>query len=138
MREIYNDENVKVLVNDEKGATTAILESCDFDAVTKIERVLGLDILDGEEFTNFNLDKALMSESISATVRCSADDVFDETEGRKLAIKKVMSKHNKQFKRAIRNWQIAMLRNIIKVCPDTFDEALHTVRPCKCNCKGEK
>lgn len=129
MREIYNDEKVKVLVNDEKKVTTAVVEGCELNAIERIEKVLK-----GRDLTR-NFKKALLPEKINAKTTCLECDTFDEKEGRRLAINKVMEKHNRAFKNALMRWQVAMLRDIQAVSPETFKDAVDRVAPCKCRYK---
>ena len=75
-----------------------------------------------------------MTNKVVGTVRCDDRDTYSAEVGEAEAVKKAMSNHNRAFKKALTRWQIAMLKDIIAVSPDTFEEALHTVRPCKCKC----
>lgn len=120
----------------EKKTTTAELSGTKFDAIAHIIKVLGIrysKIDDAMNYSDMKLYEAVMSEVYTGTVTCDEKDDYDEAVGESEAVKKAMSNHNKAFKRALTRWQIAMIKRIINVSPDTFDTALHKVRPCKCN-----
>lgn len=139
MKAIYENEEVRVYENKSKKSTTAVLQDVQFDAIFKILKVLNSHNHDLQGICEVpNLESALIPTKIVATTVCHAGDEFDSDEGRKVAIKKVMKKHNLSFRKALKRWQIAMLKDIIAVSPDTFEEALHTVRPCKCKCQDNK
>lgn len=142
---------LQVIMNEEKKSTTAILRGTSTDALEKIgRRIVSThpetmcldDSLDKKSmYTQVALNslpngfEAIMPDKIVGTVRCSEEDTFDEEVGRKEAIKKATEKHNKTFKKAIIRWQAAMIKDIINVSPETFDEAFSKVKDCKHKCK---
>ena len=75
--------------------TYAVLNNCRFDAINKISKLMG------------NLEwcmcsnKYMMNDTYRVSVRCSADDVFSEEEGRKQAKAKLMKKYYKDFDRCV-------------------------------------
>ena len=65
-----------------------------------------------------------MASKYVGTVTCREGDDFDAKVGESLAVKKAMDNHKAGFKKAIIRWQAAVLKDIIRVSPKTFDEAL--------------
>lgn len=136
--------------NDSKKTTTAVINDSAFDAVRHIARKLGIktcdfddcDICEGMQICKDIgicmevpcADKALMSNRYSGTVTCDSRDNYDEEVGENEAVKKAMANHNRGFVKALVRWQAAMIKNIMAVSPETFDEALKQVHSCKC-CK---
>lgn len=122
-----------IYVNKEKQTTSAVLKDTAFDAVEAIARRMGVEI-DGctcgciygveMDLSDIALDKAVMHDRYSATVKVHGDDVFNEDEGEKRAVKKAMDNHKDAFTRALTRWQVAMLKKIKSVSPETFDKAL--------------
>ena len=137
---------LKIFENTKKKSTIAVVENCEMDAVAKIARQIAASnniVLNPEknrrtESIRFakkcvpHAEKARMPKSIKATVTCDSRDTYNAKVGEAEAVKKAMSNHNKSFKKAIKRWQVAMLKDIIAVSPETFEEALHEVHPCKC------
>ena len=137
---------LKIFSNNEKKSTTAVVEKCEMDAVAKIGRCIAASnnvILNKNENRRKasikfackcvpHISKAVMPKTIKATVTCDSRDTYSAKAGEAEAVKKAMSNHNKSFKKAIKRWQVAMLKDIIAVSPETFEEALHEVHPCKC------
>ena len=70
------------------------------------------------------LDEAFMADKYVGTVTCREGDVFDAKAGEGFAVKKAMDNHKNAFAKAIIRWQTAMLKDIIRVSPKTFGEAL--------------
>lgn len=142
---------LQIFTNNKKKSTTAIINGCGTDALERIGRtILGRHpecVVDEESLDKKSMHiqvaiqslpngaKAIMSNKIAGTVRCSDQDEYKEEVGESEAVKKAMSNHNKAFKKALIRWQVAMLKDIMAVSPETFDEALHKVKPCKCKCK---
>lgn len=138
---------LKTFKNTEKKTTIAVIENCGTDAVAKIGRVMaarhGLKLNPNGckrcEQVNFaqrlvpNSRVALMNDTIKATVTCDERDTYDEAVGESEAVKKAMANHKRAFTSALKRWQVAMLKDIMAVSPETFEEALHEVHPCKCN-----
>lgn len=141
---------LQIFTNNEKKSTTAIINNCSTDALERIGRtILGrhpeciiTDESADKRTRNVqvalqslpNGAKAIMTNKIVGTVKCDERDTYVAEIGEGEAVKKAMGNHNKAFKKALTRWQIAMLKDIIAVSPDTFEEALHSVRPCKCKC----
>ena len=141
---------LQIFTNNEKKSTTAIINDCGTDALERIGRtILGrhpecIVIDDTIDKKSMNIQVALqslpngasavMTNKVVGTVRCDDRDTYSAEVGEAEAVKKAMSNHNRAFKKALTRWQIAMLKDIIAVSPDTFEEALYTVRPCKCKC----
>lgn len=135
---------LQIFTNNEKKSTTAIINDCGTDALERIGRtILGRHpecvIIDDESDKKSkniqvalqslpNGGKAIMSNKIVGTVKCDERDTYSTEVGEGEAVKKAMANHNKAFKKALTRWQIAMLKDIIAVSPETFEEALNSVR----------
>lgn len=117
MLNIYKDK--------EKQTTTAVIAKSANDASSRIVKRLGLSKIDIYLLSDYIcLDKAKMNKTYSGRVHCDERDTYDEAVGADKAIKKAMDNHNRAFKRAIIRWQVAMLKKIKTVSPETFDEAM--------------
>lgn len=117
MLNIYKDK--------EKQTTTAVVTKSEHDARSRIVRRLGLSSLDIYFIGDYLcLDKTKMNKTYSGTVHCDERDTYDEAVGVDKAVKKAMDNHNRAFMRAIIRWQVAMLKKIKSVSPETFDEAV--------------
>lgn len=137
---------LKTFKNVEKKATIAVIEDCSMDAVARIGKVIAArnkvkldkDICKRYEQIKFacrlvpNSKSALMSESIKAIVTCDERDTYDEAVGEREAVKKAIANHKRAFLKALKRWQVAMLKDVIAVSPETFKEALNEVMPCEC------
>lgn len=138
--------------NNSKKTTTAVIKDSTFDAVKHIARKLGIDVDEYDEYDDCeemqmceNLeicmrvpcaDKAIMNKRYSGTVTCDDRDTYDEAVGEDEAVKKAMANHNRGFMKAIVRWQSALIKQVIDVSPETFDEALKKVHTCTC-CKDK-
>ena len=141
---------LKTFKNDEKKSTVAVIEDCGTDAIARIGKVMAarhqINLNRGDckrcESVKFayklvpNAQVAEMSDTIKATVTCDARDTYDVAVGESEAVKKAMSNHKKAFIKALTRWQVAMLKDIMAVSPETFEDALKKVRKCSC-CKDK-
>lgn len=139
---------LKTYVNENEQTTVAVAEDVEMDAVMHILKVMPEICYGAEEEVEcgipgvtrinlraFNLSGALINGPIKGIVKCHEGDTYDVAVGKNEAVKKAMNNHNKAFKRALKNWQIAILKRIREVSPDTFEEAVYKVVPYKCdNC----
>lgn len=126
MLNIYKDK--------EKQSTTAVVTKSEYDARSRIVRRFGLSKLDIHLIGDYLcLDKTKMNRTYSGTVHCDERDTYDEAVGADKAIKKAMDNHNRAFKNAIIRWQVAMLKKIKTVSPETFDEAVTKAKVLKIN-----
>lgn len=119
--------NIVRTVKNGKKVTTAIVDGCMFDAIKRIEKRFFVN-KDAEECVLPNMDKALMHDKFASSVRLADGDTYSEAEGESLAVKKNMEKHNRAFKKAITDWQAAMLKDIMRVSPETFEDALNKIK----------
>lgn len=111
--------------------TTAIIKDCAYDAIRIILRrhpvtctitdVRHMDdeaieyMINDENFEWLHLDKAVMQDCISATVKVQDGDTFDAEEGKKEAIKAVASKYRFKVSRALERWYALQLRDLNKI-----------------------
>lgn len=140
---------LKIFRNTKKQTTVAVIENCGTDAVAHIGKVMAarhqIALNKGNckrcEQVRFaysmvpNTNRATMVDTIKATVTCDARDTYSEAVGESEAVKKAMNNHKKAFLKALKRWQVAMLKDIMAVSPETFDDALQEVKPCKCKNK---
>lgn len=145
-------EMLDIYRNNSKKTTTAVIKDSTFDAVRHIARKLGVDVDEYDKYDDCeemqmceNLeicmrvpcaDKAIMNKRYSGTVTCDDRDTYDEAVGEDEAVKKAMANHNRGFVKAIIRWQSALIKQVIDVSPETFDEALKKVHTCTC-CKDK-
>ena len=129
---------LSIFKNNNKKTTTAIIFDSETDAMKHISKKLGLgDITNPFRFSGLDsdkelmrvlkLDKALMNNKYSGTVTCDDRDNYDEAVGEDEAVKKAIANHNRGFVKAITRWQSALIKQVIDVSPETFDEALEKV-----------
>jgi len=137
---------LKIFRNSKKQTTVAVIENCGTDAVARIGKVMAarhqINLNGGEckrcEQVRFayklvpNSRVANMVDTIKATVTCDERDTYNEAVGESEAVKKAMANHKKAYNKALKRWQVAMLKDIMAVSPETFEEALREVHPCKC------
>ena len=130
----------RIFENKEKRANTAVLEDCAYDAIKHLTKrdIFGSDAkiieidFDGVKGLEVNVDlaEALMLKCLdmksryTGTVICDERDEYDASVGESLAVKKAMDNHHNAFVKAIKRWQVAMLKKIYMANPDTFEDAL--------------
>lgn len=110
--------------------TVAIDNNCTHDALDHVQKVF--ESSTGSIKNNIDslttgvpeAPKAFMPNTISAVVRCHEGDNYSEDVGTDEAVKKAMFKHHKAFKKALLDWQRAIVKDIIAVSPDTFGKAI--------------
>lgn len=111
--------------------TTAIIEDCAYDAIRIILRRHPVtctipdvrhmsdddvyNMIKDENFEWLHLDKAVMQDYISATVRVQDGDVFDAEVGKKEAIKAVVSKYRFKVSQALERWYEKQLSDLNKI-----------------------
>jgi predicted AlkP superfamily phosphohydrolase/phosphomutase len=86
---------IKYYTNPEKQETYAVLSNCQWDAINRINKYMG------DDWIFLNATKYMMPRTFKAKVRCSAEDTYDESVGRKMAKEKVMKKYYKCFDRKL-------------------------------------
>ena len=120
---------LQIFRNEKKKTTTAVIESAAFDAVKHIEK--RLNIRDGAcncAAAILEFDKAIMSDKYTGTVTCDFRDVYNEVVGEDEAVLKAMRNHHKGYEKALVNWQVAMLKKIKTVSPETFEKAFEKIK----------
>lgn len=132
--------------NESKKATTAVATGTKYDAFKHITKKMGLNFTGQEldetdEFLGLfcpntekemimalKLDKAVMADKCTATVRLGLEDVDDKAVAESEAVKKAMSNHKNSFNKAIKRWMVAILSKIKSVNPEVFAEAVKQVQ----------
>lgn len=122
---------IKYEVNEKERTVKASIQGCNFDVIEMILRRTGkknfkiCNIKDGsldemleavEELKRYgNFKDSTISNVVSVTVKCDERDVFSETEGKKIAAKRLQAKYKKALNRAIRNWRTDTMLDMLKV-----------------------
>lgn len=127
---------IRTYVNSEKETTVAVVDDFEYDAVKRIVKVMP-EIVEGAakdlcgccggiqfDVNAFALRHAFIQGPIKGVVKCHGEDKFDYATGENEAVKKAMNNHNKAFNRALKNWQVAILKKICSVNPGTFNQAV--------------
>lgn len=126
---------LKLHVNEGKRTVVAIVERNGLDAVEYVARRLGIKEL---EYTGdgsgeikpmyllpmLHMHKLVRDTTNKGVAKCNTEDKFDVGTGEGLAIHKAYENNDKSFKRAIKRWQLSMLKTIYQIRPDTFHDAL--------------
>jgi hypothetical protein len=86
---------IKYVVIPEKKQTIGILRNCEFDAVNRIEKLMG----DG--FHLCDIRKYMMPHTFKATVTCYPGDEYDEEEGKRRVKQKLMNNYHKSIDKRI-------------------------------------
>ena len=79
---------IKYFVNEEKRQVIGLLENTRYDAVNKIEKMLG-----DTEFCICGIKKYLMPSEYRAVVQCDPRDEFSVEEGKKKAKERIMKRY---------------------------------------------
>ena len=125
---------LKINRSDRKKSTTAIIDNSEHDALFKVMKRLGVKHIGYDEFGNLcicptqvaecmKIDKLFMNPVYTGTTYCDERDTYDEKVGEDVAVKKAMANHKEAFTKAIKRWQTAMIKMVLDVYPETFDEA---------------
>ena len=142
---------LRIFKNDTKKTTTALIENSSYDALLRVLKRLGVKDYQYDADTNqliinpcevadaFKLGVLEMNDKISGTVTYDERDTYDEKVGESLAVKKAMDNHKRAFLKALKRWQVVMIKNIMEVSPETFREALQEATQWKsgCTCGGK-
>lgn len=120
---------LQIFRNEKKKTTTAVIDYSAFDAIRHIEKRLNLKDGACDCVANvLEFDKAIMSDKYTGTVTCDDRDEYSEAAGENAAVLKTMRNHHKGYEKALVNWQVAMLKKIKTVSPETFEKALEKIK----------
>ena len=133
----------KIIRDAEKKTTKAVINGASRDAVKHIRKIYSANESENEKKANKRAEgkegckcmdslvpcigAALMHDDYSGTVKCFGDDKYDESVGEDLAVQKAMMNHQSAFKKAVIRWQVAVLKKVQRVSPETFAEAYSKV-----------
>jgi hypothetical protein len=121
--------------NEGKKVVTAVIKDSKDDAKIQVIKRLGLsnEFIESEVGLGYvsccdispvlKLDTLEMPNTVSATVHVQEGDTYDRQVGRDAANDKVIKNFESSKKKALIRWQLAMLKQIKNVSPETFDEA---------------
>lgn len=74
-----------------------------------------------------HLNELFMPDRNSGLARCYEDDIYDTEVGKKVALEKAERNYERSFRKAIIRWQVAVLRDVYRISPRTFKEAVDKV-----------
>lgn len=94
---------IKYIVIPEKKQTIGILTNCEYDAVNRIEKLMG----DG--FHLCDLRKYMMPHTFKATVTCYPGDEYNEEEGKRRAKKKLLQNYYRSVDKRIDKFREELL-----------------------------
>jgi hypothetical protein len=94
---------IKYVVIPEKKQTIGILTNCEYDAVNRIEKLMG----DG--FHLCDLRKYMMPHTFKATVTCHPGDEYSEEEGMRRAKKKLLANYYRSVDKRIDRFREELL-----------------------------
>lgn len=126
---------VKTFVNEKKRTTVAVVSGGRTDAYAQVAKRLGMNEekyrmslngdLAGFEFAadKLHLKELLMPEYNTGVVRCDERDEYDAEEGKRQAIAKADRNYMRSFEKAILRWQVAVMQELYRISPETFNEA---------------
>lgn len=113
------------------GRTKAIVKGCKDDAFNRVCKRVGLFKPTSKKIAPliyaYN-DELEMNDKYCATVKCSFPDKYDNKVGESEAVRKAMINHNNAFRRAIKRWMIAIIKDIKQVDPDIFNDVINEIR----------
>lgn len=125
---------------DNKNTTTVVLTDTKDFAIQRVARTLGItgyirnmmtvNEIFGvhDEFSALlSLDKLEMNKCYKATTVCDERDIYNKNEGVRIARDKAVTNLTTAANKAIKRWQVAMLKKIRDVDPEIFKEALEKV-----------
>lgn len=109
----------------ENERTIAISENARTDAYCRVKRRL---VNKNDKVHSWDsiphVDKLMMDRVYKAKVKCAEDDTYSDKQGEIEAVKKAMANHKRGFDKAMKRWQVAVLKDLIRVSPDTFEDAV--------------
>lgn len=79
---------IKYFVNEEKRQVIGVLENTRYDAINKIEKMMG-----DTEFCFCGGEKYLMPDSYRAVVQCDERDEFDPEVGKRIAKERILDRY---------------------------------------------
>lgn len=94
---------IKYVVIHEKKQTIGILRNCEFDAVNRIEKLMG------DSFHLCDIRKYMMPHTFKATVTCYPGDEYDEEEGKRRVKQKLMTNYYKSVDKRIDKFREELL-----------------------------
>lgn len=94
---------IKYVIIPEKKQTIGILSNTEFDAVNRIEKLMG------DSVHLYDLRKYMMPHTFKAIVTCHPGDEYNEEEGKRRAKKKLMANYYKSVDKRIDKFREELL-----------------------------
>ena len=125
---------LKVYSNPKNKTTTVLLSGGDMDAINTVVPRLGISniITDSvpsyivsEVIDVFSLRKLLMPNVSKATVQLREGDTYNSEVGKEEALAKAQRNYNNSLVKRFKHWQVAMLKKVYSVNPETFKAAMN-------------
>ena len=113
--------------------TVGIITESETDAIKRVLRRLGIKIDRGPNemartMQNFmHLEKLFVDDKFVGVAKLNEADTYDLDTGKKIAVGKAKRQYDKALTNAIRDWQVAMLKEIHRANPETFKDAIKEV-----------
>lgn len=110
--------------------TVGIITEAEVDPMKRVLRRLGITAKKGpgewlETIERFmHLDKLIIDDKFVGVAKLHEADTYDLDTGKKISVEKAKKKYDKAVDNAIKDWQIAMIKEIHRANPDTFAEAM--------------
>ena len=95
---------IKYFINEEKRQVIGLLENTRYDAINKIEKMLG-----DTEFCFCGSEKYLMPSEYRAVVQCDPRDEFSVEEGKKKAKERIMKRYYPALDKRVNKFCEALL-----------------------------
>lgn len=117
--------------------TVGIITESESDALKRVLRRVGIKAQNGpgewvRTMENFlHLDKLFIDDKFVGVAKLNEADTYDLDTGKKIAVSKAKQKYDNAATRAIKDWQVAMLREIHRANPETFRDAIKAVENLK-------
>lgn len=95
---------IKYFINEEKRQVIGLLENTKYDAINKIEKMLG-----DTEFCFCASRKYLMPNEFRAVVQCDPRDEFNIEEGMRIAKERIMKRYYPALDKRVNKARVALL-----------------------------
>lgn len=113
--------------------TVGIITEAEVDPMKRVLRRVGIKVDRGpgemaRTMQNFmHLEKLFIDDKFVGVAKLHEADTYDLDTGKKIAVGKAKKKYDNAVTRAIKDWQVAMLREIHRANPETFRDAIKEV-----------
>lgn len=95
---------IRYFINEEKQQVIGLLENTKWDALSKIEKMVG-----NTDFCVIPKKKYMMPSRFKVTVTCDPRDMFDPEIGKRIAKKRILDRYYKSLDQKVDAFRIAAL-----------------------------